>query len=373
MELRGSAEERRLEFEEKRARVANWLGDVRMDGLLLRRRENFSWIACGADHGVERDSPVGAGALWVDAKGITLLAPSNEVARLDEEELDGLELEIVSWPWYKDAQSEVQRFVAGRRAVCDAAFAGFADQRESFAHLRYSLTDQEVARYRTLGRDAARTVESIARECRRGISERLLAARLEEALRSLGIEPTVLLVAADDRIDRYPHPTPTDARVNHRAMFSVCARRFGLTVALTRMVQFGDLSVQMESKRQAVSEIDAGIIAASRPGAKGAALFERLLDLYSEAGYPGAWELHHQGGAIGYANRDWLAHPGQTESIRRRQAMAWNPRVAGTKSEDTIIVDENGFEVLTIGDGSWPERLIDADGVRIARPDILTM
>ena len=373
MDPRGSVEERRLEFEEKRARVARWLGDVRMDGLLLRRWENLSWIACGADHGAERDREAGEAAVWVDAKGLTLLAPNTEAARFDEEELDGLELEIVSWPWYRDAQSEVQRFVAGRRAVCDSSFAGFADQRESIARLRYSLTPQEVARYRSLGRDAARVVEEVARECKRGTPERLLAARLAEALRSLGIEPTVLFVAADDRIDRFPRPVPTEARVGHRAMLSVCARRHGLTVALTRIVQFGELSTAMESKQQAVSEIDAAIIAASRPGVKGSALFERLLDLYSQAGYPGEWQTREQGGAIGYSNRDWLAHPGQIEPVRPRQAMAWCPSVAGARSEDTIIVDDGGFEVVTKGEGNWPERVIDVNGAAIARPDVLTL
>ena len=373
MYTRGSAEERRLEFKEKRFKVAKWLAAVKMDGLLLRRKDNFSWITCGGDHGIERDRETGVAAAWIDANGLTLLAPNNEVARLDEDELEGLNVEIVAWPWYRDAQKEVHRFIAGRRAVSDTSFAGLADQRESFAHLRYSLTRQEIERYRTLGRDAARTVESIAKECRRGVSERLLASRLEERLRSEGMEPTVLLVAADDRIDRYRHPTPTNAQVNHRAMFVVCARRLGLTAALTRIVQFGDLSMDMESRHQAVSEIDAGIIAASRPGVRGADLFNRLCDLYSEAGYPGEWELHHQGGAIGYANRDWLALPDQTESIWPNQAMAWNPSISGTKSEDTIIVVESGFEVLTRGDGTWPERQIDVDGTRIARPDILTI
>ena len=365
--------DRRLEFEEKRSRVAAWLSDVKMDGLLLRRKSNFSWITCGADHGVAKDAETGVAAVWADANGITLLAPNNEVARLDEEELEGLQVEIVAWPWYKDAGAEIQRFVAGRRAVSDTSFAGFADQNYAFQHLRYSLTPQEVVRYRELGREAAAAVESVARECKRGMSEWLLAGRIEERLASRGIEPTVVLVAADDRIDRYRHPVPTGTQVRHRAMFVVCARRFGLTVALTRIVHFGDLSADLMSRHQGVIEVDAGIIAASRPGARGAELFERLCDLYSEAGYPGEWELHHQGGAIGYANRDWIAHPGQSESIRLNQALAWNPSITGTKSEDTILVTGAGFEVLTAGEGGWPVKTVEVEGRQIARPDILIL
>src|SRR5690606_22398711 len=105
----------------------------------------------------------------------------------------------------------------------------------------YSLTPQETARYRALGKELATAVESVCRELRRGASERALSARLVDRLRSAGIEPEVVFVAADDRIDRYTHPIPTEARVEHRAMFRVAARRSGLVAALTRIAQFGDL------------------------------------------------------------------------------------------------------------------------------------
>jgi hypothetical protein len=52
-------------------------------------------------------------------------------------------------------------------------------------------------------------------------------------------------------------------------------------------------------------------------------------------------------------------------------AYAWSPTVQGAKSEDTYLVTEDGYEVLTAGD--WPTRTASAVGYdeTFERPDIL--
>ena len=50
--------------------------------------------------------------------------------------------------------------------------------------------------------------------------------------------------------------------------------------------------------------------------------------------------MHHQGGVTGYAPREVKVVPGMTMSLRRNMALAWNPSVTGSKSEDTIIIDD---------------------------------
>ena len=55
-----------------------------------------------------------------------------------------------------------------------------------------------------------------------------------------------------------------------------------------------------------------------------------------------------------------------TERIQGNQAFAWNPSIAGTKSEDTILLSDKGTEIVSqVGD--WP--CTEVDGIR--RPDIL--
>ncbi|CCQ98122.1 hypothetical protein CULT_80015 [[Clostridium] ultunense Esp] len=78
----------------------------------------------------------------------------------------------------------------------------------------------------------------------------------------------------------------------------------------------------------------------------------------------------HQGGATGYASREYFATPASEEVVHLHQAFAWNPAILGLKSEDTILVGEKENEVLT-HTGSWVYLEMEQDGKRYLRPDIL--
>ena len=52
------------------------------------------------------------------------------------------------------------------------------------------------------------------------------------------------------------------------------------------------------------------------------------------------------------------------------QAFAWNPSIAGTKSEDTILVGPEGNEILS-STGNWPTTPYPAGGQNWSRTDIL--
>ncbi len=53
--------------------------------------------------------------------------------------------------------------------------------------------------------------------------------------------------------------------------------------------------------------------------------------------------------------------------IQTPQALAWNPSLPGVKSEDTILVTDKGFEVLTRGDG-WDTIPVDTEEGTVERP-----
>ena len=84
-----------------------------------------------------------------------------------------------------------------------------------------------------------------------------------------------------------------------------------------------------------------------------------LARAYTDAGYGDDILRHHQGGAIGYRARDWVAHPQSQEVVEERQAFAWNPTVTGTKVEDTALVLGDRIEVIT-STPDWPS--IDIEG-----------
>jgi hypothetical protein len=62
---------------------------------------------------------------------------------------------------------------------------------------------------------------------------------------------------------------------------------------------------------------------------------------------------------VGYEGREFKATPTETRKVVEHQLVGWNPSIAGTKSEDTIL---SSGELLTSTKG-WPRRG--------GRPDIL--
>jgi Xaa-Pro aminopeptidase len=224
-----------------------------------------------------------------------------------------------------------------------------------------------VERYRALGRDAAVALESTARAVERGMSELEISGVLASECRSRDILPLVDLVGADDRIDRYRHPIPTERRVERTVMLAVTGRRAGLHASLTRFVSFGPVEPDREARAPSTARVDARYLRASRPGASLAEVFAAGVDQYAREGYPGEEERHHQGGLTGYGGREIFATAAAGHVLEEHQALAWNPSITGTKSEDTVLVRE-GFQEILTRTGDWPELDVEIEGERIARP-----
>jgi Xaa-Pro aminopeptidase len=153
-------------------------------------------------------------------------------------------------------------------------------------------------------------------------------------------------------------------------MLVLCGRCWGLVCSLTRLVHFGRLPEELQSKARAVAKVDATIIAETRPGRTLGEIFARLQAAYAEAGYPDEWKLHHQGGPAAYEPREYIATPDGKDVVYLGQVYAWNPSITGAKSEDTVLVGETGNEVLTNIPG-WPVLTVNVGEKQAVRPAIL--
>jgi len=136
--------------------------------------------------------------------------------------------------------------------------------------------------------------------------------------------------------------------------------------------RFGLLPEELKEKLLAVYKVDAGFILNTKIGVKIAEIFQNTIDTYKEVGYPDEWKFHHQGGAAGYETRDYIATPDSSQIVQPNQAFAWNPSIKGAKSEDTILVTEKGYEIIT-EDSEWPKIGINYKDNKIARPAILQL
>jgi antitoxin VapB len=346
-QLQQSPETLLAEFEAKRKRLCEQMAASGLAAVQLQRTDNIAWLTAGrVDRRVLLPSALGIATILLLRSGEALyLAPDNEACRLAEEDFPGLPFTALTAPWHAAAEfSSRIRVLAGEgRIAADTTPEGAS----LLLNQRASLLDTEIERYRWLGRNTAQVTASVLQTLQPGITERLMAARLASGLLERGIEPSVLLLAADNRILRYKHAVTQNATLQRFGMLNLCARRWGLSISITRFVHFGAMPQTLQDAFGVAAQVNAHLIAATQEGTSAAELFRVAADAYAAFGHPGEELRHHQGGATGYAEREWLATPAGTERVVNNQAFAWNPSVAGGKAEDTVLLRNGNIELLT--------------------------
>lgn len=351
-------------------KISLFLRKKRLDGVLIRTRANFSWVTGGRDNHIVQTTEQGVADLLIFPNKSYCIASKMESARIHDEELANQGYEFVTPEWYEGHDAAILRLCEGKTVGSDLPFFHLIDVAQELAELRYTLTEEEVDRYRRLAQKAAKALEDTCRQIEPGWTEHEIAAHLAGKVMRDGITPQVLLVATDERIFRYRHPIPTDKRLQQYAMIVLCAEKWGLVANATRFVHFGPLPAELEANKWKLAEIDLAMNLATRPGVAIRDIFQTAIDTYGKVGYPDDWRLLHQGGPTGYASREFLAVPGVAGIVQVNQAFAWNPAIRGIKSEDTMLVraEENEFLTHT---GEWVYMEMEKAGRTYHRPDIL--
>ncbi len=331
----------------KHQQVLEWLRAENLDGVLLKRNENIAWLTGGAvELRVLTPNETGVAALLVTAEGARYyLTTANEAPRLHDEEFGALDFEPVIFPWYaNDTEQTALQFARGQVAS-DTPIPGFAHI--NLYPLRAALQETEIARFRWLGAQTAEAVTEVLQQLKPGQTEFSMEGQVAEALLSRGILPSVYLMAVDERIVKYKHAVARGKKLEKYAMLNLCARKWGLTVSITRFAHFGPLPSDLAEKFHAAAQINAALLDATRVGATSAELFKAAADAYAREGFAGDEQLHHQGGPTGYWEREWIATPSGAEKVVNNQAFAWNPSIRGGKVEDTVLLRDGQIELLT--------------------------
>jgi antitoxin VapB len=196
------------------------------------------------------------------------------------------------------------------------------------------LTATEIRKCRWLGQRCAEAVEAVCRRLPRGVNERAVEALLSDALMRQAIRPARIMLASDERIAESGAAPPDDERKADRALLvSVCGRRWGLHVSLSRMIHFGTVPEELRRDAEAAAAVNADIWARCRVG------------VWFQGGEPG--------GAIGYRMQEWGTADRLAHTIDSGRAYAWSPAVHGVRMEDTILMLGENLEVLT-RTPDWP-------------------
>ena len=359
------------EMKEKERRVKEFLRSKNLKALLLKRQANFSWMTCGGINLVGITTEMGATSLLITENSKFVISNNIEAPRMIEEEsLEEQGFAVKFFPWYEDQEAPTVKDLVGDGPVgCDVPSPNTVMVAEEVARLRYSLTPEEVDRYRWLGEKASLALEKTVMKAKKGEKESAVVGRLCKELWKDRIDPITLMSAADDRVFKFRHPIPTERKIEKYLMVSVNARKWGLIVSLTRFIYFGKLPRELKNKYEANVFIDCTLMAHTRPGVPVREILQKGIDAYREKGYPEEWTLHHQGGSIGYTGRDYRVNLKTPDLVQENQAFTWNPSITGTKSEDTILATSKGTEMIT-KPILYPTLSMKVEGTSFTRPAI---
>ncbi|WP_135302831.1 M24 family metallopeptidase [Haloarcula amylovorans] len=353
-------------------RLDTHLAENDLQAVWFAEPNGFAWLTGGGDSVVDREGDVGVAAAGYDGDGVTVVTNNIEARRLRDEELDE-EVTVETFEWYETSLAEAVVSVSPTPAAADFDVAGFSSVDAS--ELRQPLTDRQIEQYRDLSADAAAAIESVARGASADDTERAVAAELRHELSARGVESPVALVGSAARAQQYRHYTPKDERLGEYALLSVTAQRDGLHTSCTRTVAFDPPEWLEERTRKAI-RVETTALAATQAvaeeGGTAADVFAAIQDAYDSVGWDGEWRNHHQGGAAGFAGREWIATPDNDAPVVAPQGYAYNPTIQGAKSEDTHLVTADGVETLS-ETGHWPTVDVSAVGydVEFARHDVL--
>lgn len=352
--------------------IQSMLAKRNLEALLIQRVSTFAWATNGAASYIDTAVDLGVGFLLITPTGRYLITNNIEATRFrDEEGLEEQGWEFIIAPWQEDNPA-LAELTKGLKLASDSYYPGAVDVSADLLPLRTNLLPGEQTRYADLSQGCAQAMNAAIRQVKPGQSEYEIAALLSAETQKRGILPIVNLIATDGRIFRHRHPLPTAKQMDKYAMLVLCGRKYGLVCSLTRLVHFGPLPDEIKRKAEAVAEVDATFIYETQPGVKLNEILAKAQKKYAQTGYPDEWRLHHQGGPASYSPRETIATPTNEFVVTAGQVHAWNPSITGTKSEDTILIKEDGFEILSEIEG-WPTVPVRIKDKVIPRPGILVV
>lgn len=353
------------------ARLDAYLDATGYDAVWFARPNAFAWLT-GASNVVDRGAAIGVAAAGYvrdgDDGSVQVVAAEPHAGRLRTELLPE-SVAVSEAPWHESLGDAVaDRSPTHAAADFDAPGLDELDA----ASLRQPLDDNDIDRYRQLCEETAAAVERVCRELSPDDTDHEVASALRITLSSGDIEAPVVLVSGSERAQKYGAAPAAGERLGDYAVVSVTSQRGGLHASLTRTVAF-DAPDWLHERHRAAARVEASALAATRAVASedGVAgdVFEEIQDAYAAVDHPEAWREGEQGGAAGFARREWLATPDGTEPVTTPMGYAWNPTVAGARSEDTYLVetddgaeapgDAAGFECLT-ATPNWPTIEVEA-------------
>ena len=362
--------ERWSDLPEKLAALAAVARDRGVDTLVLRDPANLTWLLGGRVN-VPQTLDAACLDVVVDVTGdvevaprITIVTNAIEAPRLRDTELAGVDATWEVVPWWEGRDPQLPR---GDRVGSDRPLSGSMPAAAELARLRRRLTTRQRRLLREVCADTAAAASATATGLTPTTTEYEAAGLLARELLDREVDPIVLLVGGETRLDAHRHPLPTGASLGGRGMLVACGRRHGLIASVTRIVSFTPLEPSQRDAYERLLAVEQAFLDASQVGARLGDVVASGAAAYGANGFdPHEWRRHHQGGFSGFQPREFPASLDSDEVIPEGAVLAWNPSGAGWKVEDTALIESGGPDPL-VHDDTWPTvKVVDR-----LRPDVL--
>jgi Xaa-Pro aminopeptidase len=350
------------ESKNKYQKLCQLLDEENLDAIVLRRQPNIAWLIGGRAH-IPTTIELACLDLIVTRAGITVVTNVIEAPRLIAEELNEIG-PVIAVAWWEGREPKLPH---GARIGCDIADQDCVNIAAKIEIARRVLNDEEIQRFRSICTDAASALFAALSSLSGNESEVEVAGVVAHQLWNRNLEPVVLLVAGEERAQKFRHFLPTSAPLGDRASVSICARRKGLIASATRIATFGEVSAHRLEEYDRLLQVEAVFLEETKLGSTFGQALTAGVAAYGAQGFdPNEWHHHHQGGSTGYLPRDWPATMVNQTPIAAGNATAWNPTALGWKVEDTLLMGAERLEILTV-DSDWPMKTV----AQRSRPSLL--
>lgn len=361
--------DRLADVERKQKLIADFIVQRGLDGMLLTRPSNFAWFTSGGDSTRGNWGDVTA-ALFLNKDARVVLTRKADSAQIFDREIPRLGFQLKERGWQESRHVLLSDLCRGRRIGCDSPFENCEDVSVALAGLRMPLSKPETQRLRELGAIVAHAVEQTARTCKKGDTESEIAGQVAHRMLRHDVQPVRLQVLADGHGQAYRHWTHGQKTVSRYCTIAAVGRRHGLHAGVSRTLTFGEPPPVVREAHLACLLVQATGMFFSQSAWDIASTWQRVQRIYEKFGHGEEWHLADQGCVIGYEPSETPIVPKNGYRLAPGIPMLWHPSIGSAFAMDTILVKDEGFELVTPME-NWPQIAIDVKHVSIPRPDML--
>ncbi|MFL1696351.1 M24 family metallopeptidase [Weissella kandleri] len=351
-------------YTERIAKVRKNLQVFKTDGMLIADGDNLKYLS-GFSGGT------GEGLLLIGPTQAALITDSRYEVELREQLENGITL-LITRDYYGVAMLAAQRFKIKDLGfedtlpfryfdILDETFEGTSADSdimpipELVEWVRQVKDDTEIRALRHSNQVAVQAFQQLLKEVHVGMTEREVANRLDQIIKSLGAtHPSFETIVVSGTRGALPHGEASDKPLVAGEFITIDFGYFvdGYTSDITRTFVLGSANDEMKTAYDLVLAAKQAAVQKMRPGVTTGAVDQAARAIIEQAGY-GANFNHATGHGVGLAIHEGpVASQGGDERLEPGMLLTIEPGIYladqfGIRIEDDVIVTKNGFENLT--------------------------